>query len=137
MHSTKLADNIGGTCSSALLSTFSFSFFRNRVLAPSLFVYNKRDKMEQQVAVWYKGSLALYKVSGGNGGLFNAELIRYNGPAESSPPREFPLHKEGRRWLDDNINQDLLDDIGKAIEIKTVGNDQASNPRIYNSGRPG
>jgi hypothetical protein len=35
--------------------------------------------MEQAVAVWYKGSLAQYKVSGGRDGVFNAELIRYDG----------------------------------------------------------
>ena len=50
--------------------------------------------MEKTVAVWFKGSLALYKVSGGNEGTFNAELIKFNGPSESGPPKEFPLHKE-------------------------------------------
>ena len=91
--------------------------------------------MEQQVAVWYRGSLALYKISGGDNGVFNAELIKYNGPAEGGPPREFPLHKEGRHWIDDDTNQDLLDDLGKAIEIQTYP-EQISNPRRYDSGRP-
>lgn len=92
--------------------------------------------MEQQVAVWYKGCLALYKIYGGDNGVFNAELIKYDGPAEGAPPKEFPLRKEGRHWLDDDTDQDLLDDLGKAIEIQRFGLQQISNPRIYGSGRP-
>lgn len=92
--------------------------------------------MEKTVAVWYKGFLAHYKVSGGSLGVFTAELIKYNGPSEISPPVEFPLHKEGRHWMDDHTNQDLLDELGKAIEIQAYGPEQVSNPRNYNHGRP-
>jgi len=91
--------------------------------------------MEQNVAVWFKGALAIYKISGGDDGVFNAELVKYDGALETSPPKEFPLYKEGRHWSDDDTNQDLLDDLGKAIEIKNITPDQVSNPRIYNSGR--
>lgn len=94
--------------------------------------------MEQTVAVWYRGSLALYKISGGGEGIFNAELVKFNGPCEASPPQEFPLHKEGRHWADDDTNQDLLDELGKAIEIQVFGVGQASNPRRSSDyGRPG
>jgi hypothetical protein len=93
--------------------------------------------MEKTVAVWYKGSLAQYKISsGGSNGFFNAELIRFDGSAEGSPPREFALHKEGRHWTDDDTSQDLLDDLGKAIEIQLYGSEQSSNPRRYDNGRP-
>ena len=92
--------------------------------------------MEKTVAVWYKGFLAQYKVSGGRDGIFNAELVRYDGE-EGSPPREFPLHKDGRHWSDDDTNQDLLDDLGKAIEIQLYGTEYFSNPRRYDNGRPG
>jgi hypothetical protein len=91
--------------------------------------------MEQNVAVWYNGALAIYKISGGDDGIFNAELVKYDGASEASPPTEFPLYKEGRHWADDNTNQDLLDDLGKAIEINNITPDQVSNPRIYNLGR--
>jgi hypothetical protein len=91
--------------------------------------------MEQNVAVWYKGALAIYKISGGDDGIFNAELVKYDGTSEASPPTEFPLYKEGRHWSDDDTNQDLLDDLGKAIEIKNVTPDKVSNPWVYNSGR--
>jgi hypothetical protein len=101
-----------------------------------LFNSRKAKDMEKTVAVWFKGSLALYKVSGGNEGTFNAELIKFNGPSEGGPPKEFPLHKEGRHWIDDDVNQDLLDELGKAIEIQVFGTEQISNPRTYNSGRP-
>ena len=91
--------------------------------------------MEQNVPVWYKGALAIYKISGGDEGIFDAELVKYDGPSEVGPPTKFPLYKEGRHWSDDETNQDLLDDLGKAIEIKNISPDQISNPRIYNSGR--
>jgi hypothetical protein len=92
--------------------------------------------MEKTVAVWYKGFLAQYKVSGGSDGVFNAELIRYDGFDEGSPPKQFPLHKEGRHWTDDDTNRDLLDDLGKAIEIQLYGTEQVANPRRYDNGRP-
>jgi hypothetical protein len=92
--------------------------------------------MEKTVAVWFKGSLALYKISGGNEGIFNAELVKFDGPSETGPPREFLLHKEGRHWIDDDTNQDLLDELGKAIEIQVFGTEQIPNQRNYNSERP-
>jgi hypothetical protein len=101
-----------------------------------LFNSKKVKDMEKTVAAWYKGSLALYKVSGGNEGVFNAELVKFDGPSEAGPPKEFSLHKEGRHWQDDDINQDLLDELGKAIEIQVFGTEQSGNPRNYHSGRP-
>ena len=101
-----------------------------------MFVEIQTFDVEKQVAVWYKGSLALYKISGGDNGVFNAELIKYNGSSDGAPPKEFLLRKEGRHWMDDDTNQDLLDDLGKAIEIQTFGPDQMANPRRYDSGRP-
>lgn len=93
--------------------------------------------MEKTVAVWYKGNLALYKISGGRDGIFNAELIKFDGPSEGGPPREFPLHKQGRHWMDDDTNQDLLDELGKAIEIQTINPTQITNLRRRDEGRPG
>ena len=84
--------------------------------------------MDKIVAVWFNGFLAHYKVSGGNSGVFSAELIKFNGPKETSPLDKFPLHKEGRHWIDDTTNQDLLDELGNAIEIQIYGPDKISNP---------
>lgn len=93
--------------------------------------------MEKTVAVWFKGCLAFYKISGGREGIFTAELMRFNGPDEYGPPQSFPLHKEGRHWIDDNTNQDLLDELGKAIEIQVFGYEQISIPRRSSDhGRP-
>jgi hypothetical protein len=94
-----------------------------------LFNSRKAKDMEKTVAVWYKGSLALYKVSGGNEGTFNAELVKFDGPSDGGPPREFSLHKEGRHWQDD-----LLDELGKAIEIQVFGTEQGGNPRVIIQG---
>ena len=74
--------------------------------------------MDKIVAVWINRSLAQYKISGGRGGIFTAELVKYDGPMEKQPPREFLLHKEGRHWIDDDTNQDLLDELGRAIELQ-------------------
>lgn len=92
--------------------------------------------MEKAVAVWFRGFLAQYKITGGHDGFFKAELIKYNGAPEASPPNEFPLHKEGRHWFDDDTNQELLDELGKAIEIQVYDIEQTSNPRrSSNTGR--
>lgn len=93
--------------------------------------------MDKTVAVWFRGSLALYKISGGNNGIFNAELIKFNGPSEGGPPKEFPLSKEGRHWVDDDTNQDLLDELGKAIEIQAFGTEHVSGPQRRFRGRDG
>lgn len=85
--------------------------------------------METTVAVWFKGCLAHYKITGGRDGFFKAELIKYNGALEAGPPDEFPLHKEGRHWFDDDTNQELLDELGKAIEIQVHDAEQISNLR--------
>ena len=88
------------------------------------------------MAVWVNGFVAYYKIFGGQNGVFTAQLIKYEGSPDSEPPREFLLHKEGRHWTDDDTSQDLLNDLGKAIEIQMYGIEQVSNPRNYNHGRP-
>lgn len=72
--------------------------------------------MEKTVAVFYEGQLAWYNVKGGKNGNFIARLCKYKGLADRQPPFELSLHKEGRHWNNGGTNQDLLDDIGNAIE---------------------
>jgi len=78
--------------------------------------------MDRVVAVLYKGSLALYNLSGGEGGVYNAQLTEYHGLHENEPPHNFSLHKEGRHWSDKETTHDLLDDLGSAID-ELQGND--------------
>lgn len=74
--------------------------------------------MEKTVAVFHKGAIAHYNVSEEGNGSFKARLLKYSGSPENDPPREFLLHKEGRHWADDIAGQDIVDDIGQAIEFQ-------------------
>jgi hypothetical protein len=73
--------------------------------------------MEPSVSVLYKGSLAHFAVSKSNNGIYNVHLLKYLGHLVNEPPQKFTLFKEGRHWSNDNVNQDLLDDVGFAIEF--------------------
>lgn len=73
--------------------------------------------MVPEVSVLYKGSLAYFAVSKPKQGIYNVHLLKYTGHLVNEPPRKFTLFKEGRHWSNDSINQDLLDDIGFAIEF--------------------
>lgn len=72
--------------------------------------------MEKKIAVLHHGKLAHYSVSKGKNGHFVARLLNYSGNHRDEPPSEIDLHKEGRRWEDEGAEQDLVDDIGNAIE---------------------
>lgn len=72
--------------------------------------------MDPIVSVLYKGSLAHFAVSRLRNEIFTVHLLKYQGHIVNEPPHEFTLNKEGRHWCNQSINQDLLDDIGLAIE---------------------
>lgn len=73
--------------------------------------------MEPEVSVLYKGSLAYFAVSKSDKGTYTVHLLKYLGHLVNEPPRKFTLFKEGRHWSNNNVNQDLLDDVGFAIEF--------------------
>jgi hypothetical protein len=90
------------------------------VLALFLKQRHKREQiMEQHVAVLYEGKIAYYRILNGKNASFVARLLRYKGNNIVAPPSEIELCKEGRRWQDDNADQNLVDDIGLAIEQAT------------------
>jgi hypothetical protein len=74
--------------------------------------------MEKTIAVFHEGAVAHYNVSEEGNGNFKARLLKYSGRPENDPPREFLLHKEGRHWADHNVRQNIVDDIGQAIELQ-------------------
>ncbi|HVE61359.1 MAG TPA: hypothetical protein VNA26_06055 [Chitinophagaceae bacterium] len=80
--------------------------------------------MEKTVAVFHEGALAHYNVSEEGNGTFKARLLKYSGRPDNDPPREFLLHKEGRHWADDDVEQDIVDDIGQAIELQIKNMDR-------------
>jgi hypothetical protein len=72
--------------------------------------------MEPSISVLYKGFLAHFTITKIKDGVFTAHLLKYQGHIVNEPPQEFTLQKEGRHWCNANTNQDLLDDVGFAIE---------------------
>jgi hypothetical protein len=72
--------------------------------------------MEKKVAVLHQGKLAQYSIKEEKNGRFIARLFNYSGRYRDQPPSEIELHKVGRHWEDEGASQDLVDDIGNAIE---------------------
>ncbi len=86
--------------------------------------------MEKTVAVFHEGAIAHYNVSEEGNGSFKARLLKYNGSPNNNPPREFLLHKEGRHWADDDVEQDIVDEIGQAIDLQI----RTIDSPVYSSG---
>ena len=72
--------------------------------------------MHPSVSVLYKGALAHFTIEKMKDGVFTAHLLKYQGHLVNEPPHNFTLQKKGRHWRNDSTNQDLLDDVGFAIE---------------------
>lgn len=74
--------------------------------------------MEVSAVVLHEGALAQYDVELGEDGNCCAHLVSYKGNNNRKPPEQINLRKEGRGWISDVTNKDLLDDLGYAIELK-------------------
>jgi hypothetical protein len=83
--------------------------------------------MEQQVAVLYEGKIAHYRILNGKNACFVARLLRYKGNS-IAPPSTIELCKEGRHWKDDDADQNLVDDIGLAIEQASTHQETPFHP---------
>jgi hypothetical protein len=85
--------------------------------------------MEKRIAVLHEGGLAQYSIREKKNGHFVARLLSYNGQQENEPPQEIDVHKEGRHWEDEGANQNLVDDIGLAIDYENRPPDQPVSHR--------
>ena len=74
--------------------------------------------MEVTAAVLHGGKLAHYDVQIENNGVCKARLTDYKGSPENAPPRQIELAREGRHWVSNVANRNLVDDLGYAVEIK-------------------
>jgi hypothetical protein len=75
--------------------------------------------MEVTAAVLYGGSLAHYDVRVESGSECYAKLSSYKGnPDQEQPPQHIKLHKEGRHWVSTDVDNQLSDDLGYAVELK-------------------
>ncbi len=72
--------------------------------------------MEPKAVVKYKGALAHYNVSPGNEGIYQAQLIRYDGKPDQVPPKQITLVRGLDHWSGSSDKQDLIDKIGEVIE---------------------
>lgn len=74
--------------------------------------------MEVTAAVLYGGRLAHYEVQVQSGRECYAQLSSYNGAGPEQPPRTIKLRKEGRHWISNDVDNQLSDDLGYAVELK-------------------
>lgn len=74
--------------------------------------------MEVTAAVLHDGALAHYDVSIEGDGVCLARLSEYNSRSGKTPPREILLKREGRHWVSNEVDKNLSEDLGYAIEIK-------------------
>ncbi len=74
--------------------------------------------MEVTAAVLYEGSLAHYDVQVESGSECYAHLSSYKGSVAQQPPQHIKLHKEGRHWVGNGVDNRLSDDLGYAVELK-------------------
>lgn len=90
------------------------------------------------IVVFHQGALAHYHVEQQEAGGYLARLQNYKGDNHNLPPQQFELRLVGRHWEDDGMDQELINEIGKAIELThrkdgPVDHDRARN---WGSGDP-
>jgi nitric oxide synthase oxygenase domain/subunit len=72
--------------------------------------------MDPKVVVKYRGALAHYNIFLENEAIYQAQLIRYDGKPDQTPPNQVTLVKENEHWSGSSDKQDLLNKIGEVIE---------------------
>jgi hypothetical protein len=73
--------------------------------------------MELEAVVNYRGALAHYNVFPETKEIYQALLVRYEGPPEMAPPEHVTLVKSVRHWTGSSDRKELVDEIGYIIEI--------------------
>ncbi len=72
--------------------------------------------MEPKVVVKYRGALAHYNIFPEDDAVYQAQLIRYDGKPEQTPPKQVTLVRGNEHWSGSSDKQDLLNKIGEVIE---------------------
>ena len=72
--------------------------------------------MDRAVFILYKGEWVYYNITKENNGSFTARLSKCSPCSAQVLSPHITLTKEGRHWRGTDPDQDLLDDIGNAIE---------------------
>jgi hypothetical protein len=88
--------------------------------------------------VQYKTDIAHYSVIQEAAGVYLASLERYEGPLSEAPPSRIMLVKGFRRWTGSFEHQEILDNLGRAIESsldyeRTKNNFQENTTSLFPS----
>jgi hypothetical protein len=73
--------------------------------------------MEWKAVVIFYGNKAYYEVVHHDSGIYHARLIKYEGSSDTTPPECVTLVKSVSRWTGSHHEQELLDELGSAIEF--------------------
>ena len=84
--------------------------------------------MEWKAVVRFLGDPAHYKIITDRSGVYYARLLRYEGAPDIMPPEDIVLVKGVRRWNGSHDRQELIDELGRAIETRQRGSGSASSP---------
>ena len=74
--------------------------------------------MVVRAVVKYRGALAHYGVTQENEGIYQAQLIRYDGRPDHAPPVKITLVKGPNHWSGSSEREELVDEIGEIIDNK-------------------
>jgi hypothetical protein len=83
--------------------------------------------MEWKAIVQFDDGLAHYSISPESNGIYQARLLQYDGTIDRRPPAEIILVRGYRQWSGSHSRQDLLNEIGKAIEIRNREGNPSEN----------
>jgi hypothetical protein len=72
--------------------------------------------MELKTCVWYLGDLAHYAITPDSYGIYQARLLKYEGPDMVTPPENVLLVRSARNWVGSYEDSHFIQDLGRAIE---------------------
>lgn len=67
--------------------------------------------MDVTAVIFFRGALARYTVTGRGDKRFHAHLLSYSGDPASSPPADINLEKQGRHFVGNTKEEELMEDI--------------------------
>jgi hypothetical protein len=82
--------------------------------------------MEMRAVVQYRGEFAHYEITPDKQGIYQARLLKYEGPSGQTPPQTVLLVKSFRHWTGSFSEPYFIEALGKAIEERNREGDPAS-----------
>lgn len=87
--------------------------------------------MELKVMIRYRGDWAHYQISPETIGICEARLLKYEGKSQNSPPPQILLLKSFRHWVGSSDEQNLMDELGYALDNNHRNRDDTSPESRY------